>query len=85
MSEDNFQDRFLEFIGTKKTTSTFVPKLPMRYSIGKYTKYKEFGMPDFEIDIIEIDENLNFHLWELKLLNNSVHGSLVNKKSYTTI
>ncbi len=71
MSEDNFQDRFLEFIGTKKTTSTFVPKLPMRYSIGKYTKYKEFGMPDFEIDIIEIDENLNFHLWELKLLNNS--------------
>mgnify|MGYP000496966077 CR=1 FL=1 len=68
MNENGWQKIFIEFLHRSRPTSTFVPKIRLPYSIGKYHKGKEFGMPDTEIDIVEFDANNQFHLWELKLL-----------------
>ncbi|MEP0885213.1 hypothetical protein NDI49_27050 [Trichocoleus sp. ST-U3] len=68
-SEDFYQRRFLEFIHLNKPDSAFVPQLALRYNIGKYERGKQYGMPDFESDIIEFDKDNKFHLWELKLWN----------------
>ena len=70
MNEKEFQEEFLRYIEETKPGSVFIPKLKMTYLVGKYYTGKIFGFPDFEIDIIEIDEAQNFHLWEVKLLSN---------------
>ena len=50
---------------------TIVEELQLRYDIGSYKMGKIFGMPDFSCDIISFDENEEFHLYELKILENN--------------
>lgn len=68
MNENEWQKIFIDFLHGSRPASTFVPKIRFPYSIGKYHNGKEFGMPDTEFDIVELDANNQFHLWELKLL-----------------
>ena len=71
-SEKFFQDAFLDFIALQEPDSIFVPKLKLKYSIGKYERGKDFGMPDTELDVVEFTpSDKQFHLWELKLIDSS--------------
>ncbi|MEM6517596.1 MAG: hypothetical protein AAF688_15550 [Bacteroidota bacterium] len=70
MTEGQYQDKFIEERFRKFPNNVFVPFLELKYNIGKYYKGKEFGMPDTIPDVIEFDENGDFHLWELKKLDN---------------
>ena len=63
MSEEYFQIKFIEYLKVIKPLSVLIPKLKLTYAIGKYSKKKVFGIPDFELDILEIDEQGFFHLW----------------------
>ncbi len=70
MTEGQFQEIFVEEGFKRSPNHVFVPFIELKYNIGKYHKGKEFGMPDTVPDVIEFDEHSNFHLWELKTLDN---------------
>jgi hypothetical protein len=71
MTENEYQKEFLEYMARKYPDRVFAPHLELKYEIGKSSKGKVLGMPDTILDIVEFDENQQFHLWELKLLNSS--------------
>ncbi|AFZ60297.1 hypothetical protein H6G54_08020 [Anabaena cylindrica FACHB-243] len=75
-SEKFYQKQFLNFIKTVPNNSylygsQFIEEVPLRYDTensvarGEDIKF----MPDYRADIIEIDSELNLHLWEAKLLH----------------
>ncbi len=70
MTEGQYQNQFIEERFRRFPNHVFVPFLELKYNIGKYYKGKEFGMPDTVPDVIEFDEDGNFHLWELKKMDN---------------
>ena len=70
MTEKEFQTEFIEEGFKRFPNHVFVPFLELKYEIGKYHKGKEFGVPDTVPDVIEFDEKDNFHLWELKRIEN---------------
>ena len=49
--------------------SKFFNEVPIRYEIGKTKPAKDYFMPDMKIDILEVDQNNNFHLWEAKKID----------------
>lgn len=71
MTEGKYQEIFIEERFQRFPNHVFVPFLELKYNIGKYYKGKEFGMPDIVPDVIEFDANGNFHLWELKRIDNA--------------
>lgn len=71
MTENEYQRAFLELMANKYPNRVFAPHLELRYDIGKYSKGKTFGMPDTILDVVEFDENNDFHLWELKLIESN--------------
>ncbi|MFM7713193.1 MAG: hypothetical protein ACKO7A_10875 [Microcystis sp.] len=71
MKEDDFQAAFLELMASQYPDRVFAPHVQLKYEIGKYSKGKDFTMPDTIPDVIEFDEDKNFHLWELKLITSS--------------
>ncbi len=71
MTENEYQNELLKWFSANQQHSCYIDKLPMRYEIGKYRKGKVMGMPDCELDIVSVDENQNFHLWELKKLDSN--------------
>lgn len=70
MTEGEYQREFVEEAFRRFPNHVFVPFLELKYSVGKYHKAKDFGMPDTVPDLVEFDENGNFHLWELKKIGN---------------
>ena len=70
-NETAFQREFLNHMANEYPDRVFVPKLDLKYDIGKYTNRKSFGMPDTILDVVEFDERKEFHLWELKLLTSN--------------
>ena len=71
MKEDAFQLAFLDLMARMNPERVYAPHVQLRYDIGKYSKGKDFTMPDTIPDVIEFDEQHNFHLWELKLITSS--------------
>jgi hypothetical protein len=71
MTENEYQHAFLDLMAEKYPNRVFVPHLQLRYDIGNYSKGKTFGMPDTILDVVEFDENNDFHLWELKLIDSN--------------
>jgi hypothetical protein len=71
MNEDSFQSAFLDYMARQYPERIFAPKVQLKYEIGKYSKGKDFTMPDTIPDVIEFDDDNNFHLWELKLITSS--------------
>lgn len=69
MKEQEFQDALLNYLHILQPASVFVTGLNLRYEIGKYHTGKTLGMPDTKLDIVEFDEQQNFHLYELKLID----------------
>jgi hypothetical protein len=69
MNENQFQRVFLTKMASTYPERVYAPHLDLKYEIGKFRKGKSFGMPDTILDVVEFDEDKNFHLWELKLLN----------------
>lgn len=66
MTEGQYQEKFIEEGHKSFPNHVFVPFLDLKYSVGKYNKDRDFGMPDTILDVVEFDEAGNFHLWELK-------------------
>jgi hypothetical protein len=66
MTEGQYQEKFIEEGYKRFPNHVFVPFLDLKYSIGKYYRGRDFGMPDTVLDVVEFDESGNFHLWELK-------------------
>ena len=66
MTEEKYQKKFIEEGYKRFPNHVFVPFLDLKYSIGKYYRGRDFGMPDTVLDVVEFDESGNFHLWELK-------------------
>ena len=71
MKEDAFQSAFLDLMARNHPERVYAPHVQLRYDIGNYSKGKDFTMPDTIPDVIEFDEENNFHLWELKLITSS--------------
>ena len=71
MNENEFQRVFLALMEKSYPERVYAPHLDLKYEIGKFHKGKNFGMPDTIPDVVEFDEEKNFHLWELKLLNST--------------
>lgn len=71
MTENEYQQELLTWLSDNMQDSAFFSKLPLRYEIGKYYSGKVLGMPDCELDIVEVDQEYNFHLWELKKLDSN--------------
>jgi hypothetical protein len=71
MNEDAFQSVFLSHIATRNPQRVYAPHIQLRYDIGKYSKGRDFTMPDAITDVIEFDEKGDFHLWELKLITSN--------------
>ena len=71
MKEDAFQSAFLDLMAKKNPQRVYAPHVQLRYEIGKYSKGKDFTMPETIPDVIELDEDNNFHLWELKLITSN--------------
>jgi hypothetical protein len=71
MKEAAFQSAFLDLMARNNPERIYAPHVQLRYDIGKYCKGKDFTMPDTVPDVIEFDEQCNFHLWEMKLLTSS--------------
>ena len=68
MAEDDFQRAFLDLKAREHHGHVFAPHVELKYEIGKYSKGKDITMPDTIPDVIEFDDENNFHLWELKLI-----------------
>lgn len=66
MKEVQYQEKFIEERYKRYPNHVYVPFLDLKYSIGKYFRGRDFGMPDTILDVVEFDEIGNFHLWELK-------------------
>lgn len=71
MKEDAFQSAFLDLMARNNPGRVYAPHVQLRYEIGKRSKAKDSTMPDTIPDIIEFDEENNFHLWELKLITSN--------------
>lgn len=71
MKEDDFQTVFLDLKAREHPGRVFAPHVELKYEIGKYSKGKDITMPDTIPDVIEFDEDNNFHLWELKLIKSN--------------
>jgi hypothetical protein len=66
MTEGQYQEKFIAEGYKRFPNHVFVPFLDLKYSIGKYNKGRDFGMPDTILDVVEFDDSGNFHLWEMK-------------------
>lgn len=71
--ENFFQKKFINYIRSTNPESYFIENLSLLYggdasqSLGlKYKKAIKSWAPEFRLDILQIDKNLDFHLWELK-------------------
>ena len=62
MTEQEYQTEFIEEGFRRFPNHVFVPFLELKYNIGKYSKGKEFGMPDTIPDVIEFDESGNLFM-----------------------
>jgi hypothetical protein len=71
MTENEYQTKLLELFSSDPQHACYFGKLPLRYEIGKYRQGKLLGMPDCELDIVSVDQQSNFHLWELKKLESN--------------
>lgn len=71
MTENEYQIKLLEWLSYNPFHNCYFGKLPLRYEIGKYRQGKLLGMPDCELDIVSVDPQSNFHLWELKKLDSN--------------
>jgi len=71
MTENEYQIELLNWLKFNPQHDCYFGKLPLRYEIGKYTKGKTLGMPDCELDIVSVDDDKYFHLWELKKLDSN--------------
>jgi|688.fasta_scaffold453703_2 hypothetical protein len=71
MKENDFQSAFLELKAREQPGCVFAPHIELKYEIGKYSKGKDITMPDAVPDVIEFDEDSNFHLWERKLIKSN--------------
>jgi len=71
MNEDFFQTAFLNLKARDHPGHVFAPHVELKYEIGKYSKGKDITMPDTIPDVIEFDEDHDFHLWVLKLIQSN--------------
>lgn len=70
-SESYFQKQFNDFAKEHEffANSKFIKEVPLFYSSKEPKRVKSKTMPYSQTDFIEIDENGNFHLWEVKKLD----------------
>ena len=71
VTENEYQIELLNWLKFNPQHDCYFGKLLLRYEIGKYTKGKTLGMPDCELDIVSVDDDKCFHLWELKKLDSN--------------
>lgn len=76
--ERTYQKKFLEYVrqidpdslhGSYLGGSTFFEEVPLYYDVMKMISQKDVFMPDYRADLVEVDSNLNFHLWEAKIIH----------------
>ncbi|MBD1893796.1 hypothetical protein [Coleofasciculus sp. FACHB-129] len=82
-SERFFQKNFTEYVKKLAPDSHFITDFQLYYAGIKSNKFKsrEFA-PDFILDIVQIDANLNFHLWEAKKWPSTGFEDLVTKEKF---
>lgn len=66
-TEKFFQNQFIEYIADRVPDNYFITEFQLYFAGIKFKQFKsrEYA-PDFSLDILQIDADLNFHLWEAK-------------------
>lgn len=71
MTENEYQIELQNYLKLNRKHDSYLGKLPLRYEIGKYYQGKTLGMPDCELDIVSVDNDRNFDLWEPKKVDSN--------------
>ena len=72
MTERSFQKKFIEYVRPKNLESKFIQEFPLYFGAKtKKNKATRSCFPQYNVEVLQIDKNLDFHLWELKNWNSA--------------